>query len=267
MKERATVNELFPRTRARVAEWAAREDVLGVLLVGSKSRGHGDALSDDDLEVLLTDEAFARISPVDCSEVEYVGEGASRRLIYDAEYTSLADLRQKADSPRDLDHWPYERAVVLFERDDSVRAAVEAAAKMAVDFRRLRLLHATIDAWAAPRRAAKTFGRGMESAGRAIVARGAKALSRVMFALEWRWTPLDHWLEPELRTLADEAGVAQFLLEALAAGRHEPLAEALNRLEERLYAEGVARSPDRLALFLELIHPTRAAERLAHGLY
>ncbi len=54
---------IFPATAARVAEWQSQPDVLGIVLVGSKSRGHADALSDDDLEVLLTDTAFAQRAP------------------------------------------------------------------------------------------------------------------------------------------------------------------------------------------------------------
>jgi hypothetical protein len=102
--------ELFPETAARVEAWAADPGVLGVLLVGSKSRGHQDARSDDDLEVLLTGEAFARLSTAECHAYRVEGEGPARRLVYDAQLTSLADLERKRDSAADLDHWPYERA-------------------------------------------------------------------------------------------------------------------------------------------------------------
>src|SRR5690348_10119885 len=107
------MGEIFPETAARVAAWAAQPEVLGVLLVGSRSRGHADALSDDDLEVLLTDAAAAARAPTDCSEVLITGEGASRRMIYDAQYLGRRALEAKAGSPHDLDHWPYERAAVL----------------------------------------------------------------------------------------------------------------------------------------------------------
>ncbi len=50
---------IFPATSARLDQCQAQPEVLGVVfLVGSKSRGHADELSDEDLEVLLTDEAF-----------------------------------------------------------------------------------------------------------------------------------------------------------------------------------------------------------------
>lgn len=260
------MQQIFPLTGARLEEWRREPDVLGVVLVGSKSRGYGDALSDDDLEVVLTDEAHARLAPAACLEFHFEGEGAARALVWDAQYVPLSALREKAGSPRDLDHWPYERAAVLFDRDGRVRAGVEAAAPMDAGFRRARLRHAAVDAGVAARRAEKTLRRGMEAAGRMLVARGAKALSRILFALEGRWVPLDHWLEKDLQTLGDEARAAGHLLEALTAGRPEPLAAGLKLLEDRLAAEGVPREGRRVELFFELIHPSRAAERAIHGL-
>src|SRR5690349_21050431 len=103
------MEEIFAATAARVAEWAALPEVLGVVLVGSRSRGHADALSDDDLEVLLTDAAAAARTPVEAGELFFEGEGADRTLIYDAQYLSLSALQAKVGSPHDLDHWPYER--------------------------------------------------------------------------------------------------------------------------------------------------------------
>src|SRR5438876_6586447 len=165
------MRDIFPETANRVREWAAQEDVLGVVLVGSRSRDHADELSDDDLEVLLTDEAGARLAPAECIDLLATGEGSERRLIYDAQYTTLTNLRRKAGSPFDLDRWPYERARVLFDRDGDVAPAVEAAGRMDPDFRARRLQHATIDA-SALYRATKTSKRRFEGATRLLVARG-----------------------------------------------------------------------------------------------
>jgi predicted nucleotidyltransferase len=256
----------FPQTTERVARWAEQPEVLGVLLVGSRSRGHADSLSDDDLEVLLSSEAHARLSPAECIDLLIEGEGETRKLIYDAQYTTLEDLQRKAGSPIDLDRWPYERAKVLFDRDGSVAAAVEAAGRMDPDFRHKRLLHATIDAWIAPRRAAKTLKRGFEGASRLLVARGVRAMCRLLFALERRWVPLDHWLEAELSTLDDPQQVGLLIIQALTMGDPALITEGLDRLEERLAVEGVPRPKDRTNLFFELIHPSRTEERAIHGL-
>ena len=262
----AGAQPIFPQTAARLEEWKARPEVAGVVLVGSKSRGNGDQLSDDDLEVILDDEAHALLSPTECLDHLIVGEGAARKIIYDAQYVPLGELESKAHSTRDLDHWPYESSPVLYDRDGRVSAAVAAAARMGEDFRRARLLHGTIDAGISLKRAAKTRGRGMEGAALLLLARGAKALTRVLFALEWRWAPLDHWLEPELRTLKENEEAARKLLESLRTSDPLLLSDALNSLEDRLHAEGVPRPEGRPQLFFELIHPSRAEERAVHGL-
>lgn len=256
---------LHLRTRERVAAWAADPDVLGVVWVGSRSRGHGDATSDDDLEVLLAPEAFARLAPDDTYVMEPEPGVEPPRLVYDAQLTSLEALTAKAASPRDLDHWPYERSPVLFDRDGRVAAAVRAAAEMAEPFRSARIRHGALDTALAIARARKTRTRGFPAASALLVARGAKALSRVIFALESRWVPLDHWLEPELRTLADPMGVSPLLVEALVGCRYEPLQEALERLQPSLEGEGFP-AASRAKFFAEMMHPARAAERAIHGL-
>lgn len=262
------MDTIFPATAARLAQWKAQQEVLGVVLVGSKSRGHNDQYSDDDLEVLLSDEAFAALTPTECSEIFIEGEGDQRKLIYDAQLTSLTDIQRKLHSHHDLDHWPYERAQVLFDRDGKVAETVQAVGKMPADFRHLRLQHATIDAWTAAARARKTLHRGFEGAGCLLVARGAKALSRLLFALEWRWVPMDHWLELELPTLEDPTHGGPLLIEALKTHNPDVLDEVLNTLAARLEQEGISSSyQGRHDLFFELIHKNRAEERSIHGLY
>ncbi len=257
---------IFDQTKERIQRWASDPDVLGVLLVGSKSRGFGDDLSDDDLEVILTEEAAARLRPVECSDLLIEGESPNRKLIYDAEYLGIDALRSKMASHLDLDHWPYESSPILFDRSGELEDLVPALGSMPADFRSKRLLHATIDAWIPPYRAGKCIKRGQVTAARLLVARGARALCRVIFALEWRWVPLDHWLQRELATLEDPAGVAPLIIEALETGEAKPLSDGLAALESALEAVGVPGPEGRNDLFMELIYPSRAEERAIYGL-
>ena len=139
----------------------------------------------------------------------------------------------------DLDHWPYERAKVLLSRDDELGRLVASLGAMPADFRTKRLIHSSIDAWIPPYRANKCLKRGQTASARLLVTRGARALSRLVFALEWRWVPLDHSLEPELRTLQDEAHVGPLIIDALNTGDPKPVQEGLAALEEALVAAGV----------------------------
>ena len=257
---------IFPETAERVRGWREDPAVLGVLLVGSKSHEHHDDLSDDDLEVVLSDNAYSRLNPVDCIEVYVQGEGAQRKLIYDAQFVSFPQISAKATSPFDLDHWPYERARVLFDRGGRLLPLVEKLAQLEPEFRRQRLTHATIDAWIAIYRAEKTARRGEAASARVLRVRSARAVARLLFALESRWVPLDHWLAAELKTLPARNGAAAMLVRGLEEDDVSLLKTVLDSLEDDLFAEGVPRPVGRRDLFLELIHPTRSAERAVHGL-
>jgi hypothetical protein len=187
-------------------------------------------------------------------------------LIYDAEYLGIGALRARIASPHDLDHWPYERSPILFDRTGGLKGLVADLGAMSPEFRSKRLLHATIDAWIPPYRVGKCLTRGQVAAAHLLVARGARALTRLVFALEWRWVPLDHWLQREIATLTDPAGVGPRILEALETCDATPLQEGLASLEPMLESEGVPARSGRNALLMELIHPSRVEERAIHGL-
>jgi hypothetical protein len=135
------------------------------------------------------------------------------------------------------------------------------------DFRAARLRHAALDAWIAVRRTEKSGSRDVPHGLRLLAGRGARALSRIVFALERRWVPLDHWFDAEVATLDDAAGVRPFLLEAIATTRVEPVRAALEALAGPLEAEGFpADRAGRGDLFLRLVHPSNAEERARHAL-
>lgn len=250
-----------------MARWRVDPTVLGVIHVGSRSRGHGDAASDDDLEVVLTDEAGAMLTPDACVEGLATGEGASRRMIWDAQYLMLRDLEDKRFSAVDLDHWPYERAQVVFARDGRIEAVVRAVAEMPDAFRRTRLRNAAVDGWVATRRLAKTATRHASLAERLLAARAAHAIGRIVFALEGRWVPLDHWFDAELETLADAAGAVPHLRAGLSGTDPVAFEAAMQALGSALEPWGVPTGIEgRRALFLELVHPSRAEERRVHGI-
>jgi hypothetical protein len=187
-------------------------------------------------------------------------------MIYDAQYLGISALKAKEGSIFDLDHWPYERAPILFDRTGHLDGVVAALGRMDLDFRTKRLRHATIDASVPIYRVGKCLKRGQTASAHLLVVRGARALTRLVFALESRWVPLDHWLEPELRTLRDEQGVAQHIINALVTLDVAHIQSGLSLLEERLRTDGVPGPSGRNDLFMELIHPSNTEERAIHGL-
>lgn len=156
---------------------------------------------------------------------------------------------------------------MLFDRDGHTASAVAAAGRMDPAFRTARLRHAALDALIPVRRAAKMRTRGVPLGMRVLAHRAVRALIRIVFALEERWVPLDHWLDRELATLADAAGAVPALREGIETGALEPLEKTLERLGPTLDREGFPSAPaERRRFFFHAVHPSNADERARHGL-
>ena len=256
---------LRPATQDRLNAWINDPSVKAVVLVGSRSRKFDIDTSDDDLLIVLTDSAFEARSASECTEALKAGSQG----VYDATYTSVSAMAEMARSPRDVDHEHFERAITLFDRCNDVRPLISRLADMPESFRRLRLLHGILDTWGAARRARKAARRGIPyTAISLVLAYGAQALARVLFALEWRWVPIAHWIVEETRTLRDPTGAAQNLLEALDSPLHSgPLETALRKIEPQLVSVGLTLPIDYASLAANLFHPRQAVERRVHGIW
>ena len=62
------------RARELSRPYAAREDVIGIYVVGSATRPHRDDLSDYDIEVVLEDAAYARTPDAERQVFAYKGD-------------------------------------------------------------------------------------------------------------------------------------------------------------------------------------------------
>jgi hypothetical protein len=248
---------LFQATHRLLAHLREQQDVLGVLLVGSKSRGYEDDRSDDDLEVILSPTTPHGASPSFEQHIE--GE----KLLYDVRSLSLTQLQQKVSSPNDSEHWPYTAARVLFDRSNLVQPVVEALSHMDRSFRHDRIVYSTMSTTITIGKACKAIQRNYQAAGCLTVARGAKALARLLFVLEWRWTPTDHWLEKELETLDDPAHAKPLLLQALLSTDPLLLRKAIEQLE-RTFPDEVPNRVERARLYGQIMHPDQQVKRSIH---
>jgi hypothetical protein len=251
------MSDIFHKTMHFVQGIQKQDEVLGIILVGSKSRGYDDQRSDDDLEVLVTEHASL------LAAVEHYYDPTSQKLLYDARYITLLALQQKVGSSLDGEHWPYEQARILFDRGGT-EPLIQALGTMDATFREKRIAYAAVSTTVAIGKAFKALERGYEASGRLALARGVTSLARLIFALEWRWKPTDHWLEQDAKTLADASGAFPFLIEALTTGNPAWLREAMNRLERN---PEVPDKRKRAQLYTEIFHQSHAEDRVIHMLF
>src|ERR1700685_3650401 len=82
----------------------ARPEVVAAVLVGSSAAPYADTHSDLDVELIVEGAA---------ADLTSLCEAAS----LDLQVLTMAEMRHKAASPRDVDHWPYVQCRVLYDPD------------------------------------------------------------------------------------------------------------------------------------------------------
>lgn len=257
---------LFPTTIELIAALTRADGVDAVMVRGSASYHLADDMSDDDVVVVvdLLAEVPFEIRPRRL--VLTVPDGPGTRVVCDTTVQSVASLRRLRQSNSDTDRWPFEQTRVIHARDRRAKSAVGQLASMDPAFRELRIRHGFLDVVLAADRARTCEARGQVVENRLILSRGTRALSRVLFALEWRWVPLDQWLTFGLSTLHDRADCSQLVADVLQELSWRPLLEAERRLRPVLQDLLPSLAWDRPSLWSALRGPGAREQRSTHGL-
>ncbi len=165
-------------------------EVIGLLLVGSSSRPYQDALSDIDVEVIVSDAYYQRLS-------------LSQRLLQQSSrveflFLSRSDFAAKKYSPADIDHWPYESCRILHDPTGFLTDEVLLIAALSPAVREVRLRLHYFEFLFAAKRIAHLIQRGDELNARLVAAQTVNLIVTLVFILNHRWPPLAHWTSHNL---------------------------------------------------------------------
>lgn len=222
--------------RALIQPYVEREDVLGAYLVGSATRPFRDALSDLDLEVVLTDEAYDATPDAE-RHVFVVDEGPPRRVDHELYLRAWSDFEGLADSRQDVVRQGYRHAVVLHDPHGHVAEVVRRVAELPAAVREERLRVHWLELLFGLGRAKKTLDRGLELDARLVLGDALLAAAKLLFVAGGAWPAPRHWTREELALL----GVPDALLEGLEAAAVTTDLEAWNALLDGVRAHLVER--------------------------
>ncbi len=232
-------------------------DALGILLVGSSSRAYRDALSDQDLEVIVTDAFYAHL-PLD------------QRLRHDQETELLflpqSDFLAKKNSPADIDHWTYEDCVVLHDPHGLLEDELIKIALLPLDLRAARLKLHYFEFLFSAQRLDKLLTRGDELNVRLALAHAATNLIKLIFLLNHRWPPVIHWTAQSLTNLPEnlphfKAQLTEFLRQPSA-----PLSRQLiQEVDHLLERQGFSFVLNKTAMLVEVVGPAFRSIRESYG--
>jgi hypothetical protein len=222
---------LPPVVRDVVDRYRADADVRGVVLVGSASRPYRDEQSDFDLEVIVGDDGYARLSESERWTVLPGGVG-------DVLVVPESDFARKKTSPADIDHFAYERCVVLHDPDGYVAREIRAIVQLPERTRERRITLHYFEFLFAAQRVRRARERGAELNARLVAASATAAAVKLRFLLDRRWPPVVHWTEENVAELDGDGRFRTLALDLLRDASPRSARAVVSAVDELLVRAG-----------------------------
>jgi hypothetical protein len=236
------------RAHDLIAPYLTRDGVIGAYLVGSATRPHRDEFSDDDIEIIVEDEAYAR-TPDEERHV-YVLRSEDPPIV-DHEFYLIpwSDFACLAESSHDLFHYPYQHAQILFDPQGRLASQIERLRRLPEIVRRERLIVHYLGTLYALAKLRKVQSRGSCPVNLAIVRGEAlRSMTKCLFLLHRVWPATPHWTMEELRLL----GLPDDLLFQIERWADDPdsvsRGQLVKRLDQHLTDSGETFHQDRSSL-------------------
>jgi hypothetical protein len=220
------------RARQLAEKYVGARGVLGVYLVGSASRPFRDATSDYDIEVAVADEAYDAI-PVSERHVFVIDPGPPRRVDHEFYLRPWSELESLATSTRDLDHYPFGHAAILFDPEGRLASLFARLASLSDEIRETRTRVHYLGFLFGASRAFKCLDRGDTLNTRLVVDEAIQSLVKFLFVSRGLWPSMKHWSKQELRA----AGAPDDIVLAAEAELVTPTADGLRALIARVNDE------------------------------
>ena len=190
--------------------------VRGAYLVGSASRPFRDRVSDYDVELAVDDAAYAALSDAE-RHVFAMDPDQPARVDYEFFLRPWSELEGLRASTRDLDHYPFQHARMLFDRSGELAPLLAELAELPEAVRDVRCRVHYLELVAMVRRAQKCAARGGEDLNmRLVIGEAVAALAKLLFLLERSWPAMRHWAADELRLLGVDEEMLGRMRSALA---------------------------------------------------
>lgn len=200
-------------------DYGTEKSVLGVIQVGSTAKGYDDELSDVDLEVIVTEERYAVLEK-SFQKFEHTDR-------HDLIFTTVARLKNIINSERDEDHWNYEKSIVLLDRTGTVGKILEEITRYNRDSRIIRLKRYYLGYWNDTLSCFSCLKHKNDWGLRIYAALAIQELVRLLFNLNYQWSPRLQWAFRELRLLEKRPADLELQIESIL---ENPDSDKLSRL-------------------------------------
>ena len=225
------------RARELIKPYLTKEGVIGIYVLGSSTRPFRDELSDYDIEVILTDDAYKNLSDEE-KHVFVIDDGPPRHVDHEFYLRPWSELIGLGSSTQDLFHYPYQHAVIFHDLSGRMTEVIRGLAKLPEDVRRVRMRVHFLEFMFSLERARKTSERGGGLNMQLLYGEGLIAFTKLLFLVMGSWPATRHWSRDELILLGIDAEFIDRISDAFSSPTQEKMTSLVTEVRSFLVERG-----------------------------
>ena len=225
------------RARELIKPYLARDGVIGIYVLGSSTRPFRDELSDYDIEVIVTDDAY-KATPDEEKHVFEIDDGPPRRVDHEFYLRPWSEFAQLASSTQDLFHYPYQHAIVLHDPTGEMTEVIRKLAELPEDVRRMRMRVHFLELLFSLGRARKTSERSGGLNVQLLYGEALVALTKLLFLVMGSWPATRHWSRDELILLGIDAEFIDRISDAFSSPTNDKMTSLVTEVRSFLVERG-----------------------------
>lgn len=188
-----------------------RYQPLGIVLTGSYSMPYRDEKSDYDFEVVIDNDLFTKLGKEGMFCKKYDVSDAPVEYLF----IGKDNFEKKKYSYKDIDHWPYQHGIIVFDRDHYMQNTVREITEIrdADTLNRVKIHYFEFLFFI---KRLERIKPEKSFCNRNLVLNQAMwSLIKIFFLLEKKWPPISHWAWENLELLGEKYLIIIKMIEVL----------------------------------------------------
>jgi hypothetical protein len=242
------------QVKSKIEEYMLDQNVLGIMLWGSRATGFGAPDSDWDALVLVTDEYYNGLDVKDTAFVVIDESIEPRKVLIDFSIWSEECAQQICESPMDIDHWAWIEGIIIHDPKGKMTEWKKKISRYPEEEHEERLKSKFVQLVVARYYAMVTEKRGYEPDSKLNLYRAMLSAVHLWFSLQKVWTPSLKWWSKHAKHIGMNEEIFTLFSDTLKNPSLDNISQIENYLKDEIIAQGYTFPNDFLQMLLETVH-------------
>lgn len=254
------------QVRKKMEELSQQPHVLGIQLNGSRATGFYRPDSDWDGFIYVTDEYYSSLEIKDIWKLDVDETVEPKKLLLD--YLLICDewLKQKVDSPLDIEHFAFVEAITIYDPTGKLEEWTQKLARYPEEEHETRLKVKYLQFLEARGYGKHAKLRGAKIDSKLNYYRAVVSAVNLWFTIRKSWIPPFKWWSEHARHLGMDNKTYQMFESVLDNPTLEKLDEIGKKMSKEIVEQGFEFPKDIMNTFLEFYHTSAPEKNYLHSL-